>query len=33
MRLEILSGVRPVLPMGVAPEVIVEKRVFEYRLK
>jgi hypothetical protein len=27
------SGVRPVLPMGVAPEAIVEKSYFEYRLK
>jgi hypothetical protein len=27
------SGVCPALPMGVAPEAIVEKLIFEYRLK
>jgi hypothetical protein len=27
------SGARPALPMGVAPEAIVEKFIFEYRLK
>jgi hypothetical protein len=30
---EISSGVRSALPMGVAPEAIVEKYFFEYRLK
>jgi hypothetical protein len=30
---EISSGARPALPMGVAPEAIVEKEFFEYRLK
>jgi hypothetical protein len=28
-----LSGARPVLPMGVAPEAIVEKSFSEYSLK
>jgi hypothetical protein len=28
-----LLGARPALPMGVAPEAIVEKAYFEYRLK
>jgi hypothetical protein len=27
------SGARPALPMGVAPEAIVKKSYFEYRLK
>jgi hypothetical protein len=27
------SGARPALPMGVAPEAIVKKSFFEYRLK
>jgi hypothetical protein len=27
------SGARPALPMGVAPEAIIEKNYFEYRLK
>jgi hypothetical protein len=30
---EILSGARSVLPMGVAPEAIVKKMCFDYRLK
>jgi hypothetical protein len=30
---EISSGARSALPMGVAPEAIVEKYFFEYRLK
>jgi hypothetical protein len=30
---EISSGARSALPMGVAPEAIVEKYCFEYRLK
>jgi hypothetical protein len=30
---EISSGARSALPMGVAPEAIVEKDFFEYRLK
>jgi hypothetical protein len=32
-RQEISSGARSALPMGVAPEAIVEKVFFEYRLK
>jgi hypothetical protein len=30
---EISSGARSALPMGVAPEAILEKDFFEYRLK
>jgi hypothetical protein len=32
MRVEISLGARLALPMGVGPEAIVEKRLFEYRL-